>query len=288
MKYPLEADGSFDFNRNLRELKTRVELRDFYDFAPLVAYAHTHDRTDPKLADDAPAGIRRDCPTAVFTAANISRTVAAIKDVRNQDAILCKIAFDYLERYKELRGTITRLDGQTVKQQKRGPSIVWDFKVSEEQKTVAQVFDVPVMIPIGGKKLKMVCNDLSHAILAKITNYFSIIAKHMDEPDADAFEFYRMVEKYREIQAADRQKRLDLIKLAQEFDAAAPIPSSRYVKDNPERNRAMELAEYSRVFPGFSADEYETLRVARNLVYHDGLDLDVEAALGILRKYLRK
>lgn len=268
----LEADGTFDFNKYLRTLKTRVTLRDYYDVAPLVAYAHTHDRKNPDLADDAP-GIRHDCFTARFSATAINKAVAAIKDVRNQDSLLCRIAFEYWEQYKKEKGAI---------------EFSGTFDNADGAFSVYEVFSVPVRISFGKKKLQLVCNDINRTILTQISKHFATIAKHMDDPDADAFEFYRMVEKYREIQAADRQKRLDLIKLALEFDAAAPISSSRYAGLNKEQKRAMELAEYSRVFPGFSADEYGILAEARNKVFHDGLDLDVDAALDILRKYLRK
>lgn len=268
----LEADGSFDFNKYLRTFKTKVTLRDYYDVTPLVAYAHTHDRTNPDLADDAP-GIRHDCFTARFSATAINKAVAAIKDVRNQDTLLCRIAFEYWEQYKKEKGAI---------------EFSGTFDNADGAFSVYEVFSVPVQISFGKRKLQLVCNDINRTILTQISRHFAAIAKHMDNPDADIFEFYRMVEKYREIQASDRQKRLDLIKLAQEFDAAAPIPASKYVGLNKEQIHAMEVAEYSRVFPGFSADEYGILSKARNKVYHDGLDLDVGAALDILGKYLRK
>ena len=268
----LEADGTFDFNKYLRTLKTKVTLRDYYDVAPLVAYAHTHDRTNPDLAKDAP-GIRRDCFTARFSATAINKAVATIKDVRNQDTLLCRIAFEYWEQYKKEKGTIA-FSGK--------------FDNADGAFSVYEVFSVPVQIAFGKKKLQLVCNDINRTILTQISRHFAAIAKHMADPEADVFEFYRMVEKYRELQAADRQKRLDFIKLTQEFDAAAPIPASKYSGLNKDRIHDMELAEYSRVFPGFGADEYGILAKARNQVYHDGLDLDVEAALNILGKYLRK
>ena len=268
----LEPDGSFDFNKYLRGFENKVVLRDYYDVAPLVAYAHTHDRKDPALAPDAP-GIRRDCFTAVFTAANISRTVAAIKDVRNQDALLCRIAFDYWERFKQEQGAI---------------SFSGKFDNADGRYSVYDVFSVPVQITRNGRSLQLTCNDVNRPVLAQIVKYFPVIAANMPDPDAPVFEFYRMVEKYRELLSADRQKRIDLIRLVLLFDAAAPIPASRYAGLSRDQIHAMEFAEYARKFPGFSEQEYEVLRKARNAVFHDGLGLEVGDALDVLRKHLRR
>lgn len=281
----LESDGSFDFNKSLRTLENKVALRDYYDVAPLISYAHTHDRTNPKLADDAP-GIRKDCATAVFSAAAISRAVAAIKDVRNQDALLCRIAFDYWDRFKA--------GNTTVKLNEKKTSIQFKDEFTPEQKklSVYEVFSAPVLLEsrdTGGKKIQLVCNDVNRPILAQIKKYFKTIVKHMDADAAqEVFDFYRLVEKMREISASDRSKRLEMINLVMRFDAIAPIPAEKYASLNRDkaRIRAMEIAEYARKFPGFSAQEYETLANARNAVFHDGLDLDVDAAIAILQKYL--
>ena len=283
VKDSLESDGSFDFNKFLRTLENKVALRDYYDVTPLVAYAHTHDRTNPVLSGDA-SGIRKDCPTAVFSAAAISRTVAAIKDVRNQDTVLCRIAFDYWDRFKEGNTTVK------LKEKKTSIQFRNEFDPEGKQLSVYDVFSAPVLLEskdTAGKKIQLVCNDVNRPILAQIKRYFNVIVKHMDaRTDQEVFDFYRLVEKMREISAADRAKRLEMIGLVMKFDATAPIASSRYVKGKPEQNRAMELAEYARVFPGFSAQEYDILAKARNAVFHDGLDLNVADALAILNKYL--
>ena len=269
----LDADGSFDFNKYLRTFKTSFALRDYYDVSPLIAYTHTHDRTNPVLADDAP-GIRRDCFNAVFSAAAISRTVAAIKDVRNQDMLLCRIAFDYWTRFKNENSTI-EFDGK--------------FDNPDFQYSVYDVFSIPVLINVGGKKIRIVCNDINRPILAQIKNKknFAVIVRHMDvSVDQDVFDFYRLVEKMRELSAADRKKRLDIIGLIMKFDSFAPIPAKRYAGLKGAQIHDMEVDEYARKFPGFSAQEYDTLKKARNAVFHDGLDLDVADALAILNKYL--
>ena len=112
---------------------------------------------------------------------------------------------------------------------------------------------------------------------------FRAARKRLD-PDAAKNElvFYDLLSALREIQAIDRNKRLEISPWIAKFDNCVVLPKLEYSGDK-KANRDLEFPFYQKQFHKLTREQFDIIADARNAVYHDGIDLDITEALELLK-----
>ena len=276
-----DGDGKafFDFNAAFRVMKTEIAPRDYYDTAPLVAASfalRNHQKpTDVPGVNSIPAPGRE---AIDFSRAAIDRVIRNIRNVAAQDKILLKIAYAYWSKFQSA--------GAFVCAKKKNPQL-------EENPSIYDYFTASVLIKFrdrgDDRTIRIMPNDINRPILSQIQYYAPEIAAFMNsEGKQETFDFYEMLKAYRILQAADREKRLEIVPLINAFAVSVNIPLENY-KDGMSsgEKRQMEFPFYRGRFPALTFEEYEVIADLRNAVFHRGLDLNIDDGKRILSAYVR-
>lgn len=271
---------TFDFNAAFLAMPTEIAPRDFYDVAPLVAAACAVKKG--KSIDGIP-GLNHESPPdadpADFSENALERAIKAIKESRNQDKLLLKIAFAYWQKFQAA--------GAFICGRKKNPPQT----ALEQAPSIYDYFDASVLLAFrdsGDRRtIRIMPNDVNRPILSQIRFYASEIAAFMDpEGKEQSFDFYEMLKAYRIIQMRDRALRFAVVPLINAFASAVNIPVDRYKKGDEEYNRQMEFSCYRRRFSALTFEEYTRIVELRNAVFHRGLGLKTDEAVKILKKYV--
>ena len=279
------ADGKahvFDFNAAFRAMNTEIAPRDFYDTTPLIAAscAVRKGRDISSLPGINHVVEPGELPPD-FSLSAIDKAVRSIKDVRNQDKILLRIAYRYWQRFQSSGAFLcARKKTPTKTQLEQTPSI-YDY------------FDAAVLFKFkdsgDDRAIRIMPNDINRPILSQIRAHAPEIAKFMDpEGKSETFDFYEMLKAYRILQMRDRAKRLDVIPRLNAFGAPVEsrIPKANYRQGDKEFNRNMEFPYYQKQYPSLTKEEYFRIVDMRNDISHRGLDLQFDDVLKILGKYV--
>ena len=273
-----EDKNFFDFLGAYRKWETEIAARNFYDTTPLIKGNIALKEGDSLSGIE---GLRTSFDDGEIPAdlsrSGVKKAIQNIKEVRNQDKLLLKIAFAYWNRF-QAAGTFTCNKAASQ-----------NFV---ETPSIYEYFDTSVLFRFPDKGdervIKLMPNDVNRPVLSQIAANASIIASVMDpEGTKKEFEFYDMLKEYRRIQSSDRTKRLEVIPYINIFANAVNIPLEKYVKDDSAANRNMEYSYYKTKFPALTMEEYNTIVNLRNLVYHRGLNIDLGNVLQILKKYVQ-
>ncbi|MBQ8755475.1 MAG: hypothetical protein IJZ19_10630 [Lentisphaeria bacterium] len=271
-----EADGKvhFDFNAAFLQMQPEIALRDFYDTAPLVTASYAL-KSGTKLSEI--PGLRNSWDEGFepdLSRNAINSAIVSIKESRNQDKILLKIAYAYWNKFQSAGSFICSGKKSPKSELAETPSIYEYFNT-----------EVQLKFPDDDRKILLQPNDVNRPTLSQIQAYAPDIAKVMDpEGKQQEFEFYEMMKQYRIIQAKDRVVRLTVIPLMAAFDSAVVIPDENYEKGGDNRSMAFEF--FVKKYPGLSRSEFDTIVNLRNAVFHCGINLQMNEVDQILRKYV--
>ena len=101
------------------------------------------------------------------------------------------------------------------------------------------------------------------------------------------FDINQLLESLRNVQASDRNKRLEILPFLTKFmERAERGATFLYDGKTKEEIHEMEYSRYRKFYNGLTREEYDTIVEVRNQVFHNGLALDIESALTLIRKYL--
>ena len=250
-------DGRFDFSKAFRATLTHaVALRRYYDTSEMVE----------ELRGMAAAG----CRTAEKSP--LDKAVRAIAKSECQDLLLREIAFRYRDRALK--------EGQAL-----------PYKVAHDKGgTVYEYFGIPDTLTVAGITVSFLPNVVTRPAFSVLMNKNTlktlIAARGLAGTE---FDFYDLLAALRELQAADRNKRLELLPYLTKFaDRAERGAVLDYTDKTQEEKRAMEYACYSRTYPGLTREEYDSIADMRNLVLHNGLALDTAPVLQLVRNHLMR
>ena len=160
--------------------------------------------------------------------------------------------------------------------------------------SIYDFFEKPVAISIkntNGIKISILPNDLLRPAFAQIRNKTNllVISRTIDS-ERKIFDYYELQEKLRTIQAEDRCKRLEMLPLFTAFEHRVQLPLNLSYSKSEDKvsrekeNRDIEYPYFKRQYPSLTRSEFDTIVNARNAVYHNGIALDVDEALVLLKK----
>ena len=255
-------NGSFDFGcvfRTVLKCADNVTLRDYYDVSPMIAWSKER-RMNSGLNPES---------DAIYTPSAIDKAIRDIKKTEYQDKLLLTFALAYRKRALENNNGISFKSGTP-----KGTSIY-------------HYFETPIFYtdPKSKVAVKLRPNELTRPsfwVICKAEN-FRAARKRLD-PDAVKNElvFYDLLSALREIQAIDRNKRLEISPWIAKFDNCVVLPKLEYSGDK-KANRDMEFPFYQKQFRKLTREQFDIIADARNAVYHDGIDLDITEALELLK-----
>ena len=248
-------DGRLDFSRAFRaRLGHPVALRDFYDASPLVARMHAIAAAGGKTADKS----------------QLDKAARAISKSECQDLLLREIAFQYRDR--------------AFREEQALP-----YKVTHDKGgTVYEYFGTPDSMKFGEITVRFLPNAVTRPSFSTVMNKDTvrtlIAARGLTGTE---FDFFDLMPELRELQASDRNKRLEILPLLMKFqDRAERGAALSYEGKSKEERRAMEYACYARTYRGLTEAEYAQIVEMRNQVLHNGLALDTAPVLKLIRSYL--
>ena len=253
-------DGTFDFYGSMAKLRLPVALRDFYNTLPLIEYQRSKSEAGVKLTG-----------YADFRKTAVAKACRAIKKSLYQDKLLVLIALDYRQRFMDSKGN--------------------SFTQKVEKETdVYDYLDTPVYCErkAEGKRyaVKVYPNDLTRPHFAQVVygKNLDILASLLNPAESE-FDFFDLQKKFREVQAADRNRRLEILPALAKFESKVSLPSNLiYEGKSSKEIRDMEFPYFRNVYRSLTREEFEILVDTRNAVYHDGLNLQTAEALTILNK----
>ena len=276
-EFLVEKDGekSFDFQKAFHKWETEIVPRDFYDAAPLI---EGNIALKEGRSLDGIKGLRRDFEEGELppdlSRSGLKKAIQMIKETRNQDKLLLKIANAYWTSFQA--------QGAFSCEKKSSP-------VLAEKPSIYEYFSAAVLIKFPKEKtrsIKLMPNDVNRPILSQILANAPVIASVMDPAgEKQEFEFYEMLKVYRSLQSADRAVRLELIPYINAFDAAVTIPLENYVKGGD--NRSMEFSWYKGKFSALTREEYDTIVDLRDSIFHRDLNLKAGNVPELLKKYVQ-
>ena len=261
---PLLSDGTFDFYKAMAELPLPIALRDYYNVLPLIEFVRSKSQAGLNLTG-----------YADFSRTAVDKVRRSIKKSQYQDKLLLLIALAYRHRFMESKG-------DSFKQQLNKETDVYDYwgtPVICERKTEVKRYAV-----------KVYPNDLTRPHFAQVIykKNLDILASLLD-PAGTEFDFFDLQKKFREVQSADRNRRLEILPELAKFEAKVTLPPGLiYEGKSDKEKRDMEFPFYQRFYPALSREEFEILVEIRNAVYHDGLNIQTAEALKILKKFNAK
>lgn len=275
----VKKNSEFDFNREFQNLKLKIKLRDYYDVSPLIAMINGEDHP----------GVRRERQflhhdKLVSEPLNLSKTALdkvskQLKNIHNQDKLLSLMAYEYFSRFM-----------------KQEESSFGRAKLADDL-SVKGYFDTQFSLPVKGAELtiKFQANDMLRPAfsLLRTKEYCIAAAKQIDpELNTKEFDFYRLQEALRIVQANDRVKRFQFLKEISRFESRVILPQYLAYSSNPNKkereaeNRKIEFPHYKQAYRTLTMDDFNCLVEARNAVYHTGIDLNISQAMSILNRLL--
>ena len=271
------CDGNFDFNKALREMKTDLRLRDYYNVSALVDYLHTGNTANLNTQREIIRGEERIVEPLNLSRNAINKALCKIRKSEYQDKLLIMMALEYRDSFMSNE---SMFDAKGVNIA-AGTSI-YDF------------FEKPVSLSIkktNGIKISILPNDLLRPAFALIRNKVNLLAiTQTIDPARKDFNYYELQEKLRIIQAEDRRKRLEILTFLAKFDHRVQLPLNLQYSTNEDEaarkkeNRDIEYPYYKRQYPALTRNDFEIIVNARNAVYHNGIALDTAQALELLKK----
>ena len=265
----------FDFNAAVSQMESEVTLRDFYDTTPLVAASNML-KTRSEWPDV--SGLRtvwQEGEQIDLSRSAVKNAINSIKESRNQDKLLVKIALAYWNKFNA-NGAFECFAKKS------------SLKFEGTAVSIYEYFDAAVVqlkFLTDDRKIVLKPNDVNRPILSQIQANAAEIAKVMDpEGTQQSFEFYEMMKTYRVIQAMDRSVRFAVIPLMAVFEQSVNIPEENYVKGAD--NRSMEFEYFNKKYPNLTRQEYDKMVDLRNAVYHRGINLQMNGVDVILKKYV--
>ena len=257
---PLLSDGTFDFYKAMAELPLPIALRDYYNVLPLIEFVRRKSQAGLNLTG-----------YADFSRTAVDKVRRSIKKSQYQDKLLLLIALEYRQRFMKSKGN-------SFKQELAKETDVYDY------------LDTPVSCQrrteIKRYAIKVYPNDLTRPHFAQVIyqKNLDILASLLD-PAGTEFDFFDLQKKFREVQSADRNRRLEILPELTKFEAKVTLPPGLvYEGKTSEEIREMEFPFYQRFYPSLSREEFEILVETRNAVYHDGLNIQTAEALKILNR----
>lgn len=278
-----DEKGNFDFSRAFRErCDSNVSLRNFYDIKPLIGFVREQGKNpvpgffDPCREVENAQNESRSPREPELSASAVDKARRNLRKIELQDRLLLIFAMKYWDRF---------FNNITEKPAGTKPS-VYDY------------FSTPVIKMIGKIRVSIYRNDLTRpafSLIRKETIARQLVGLMNEDPDrvkTDTFDFYEMQKTLRKVQVADRTKRLEIIPLLTRLDERVNLAGLVYsensdLKIRQKENRDLEFPCYQKSFPALTRDEFDILADIRNEVYHDGLLLNIEPAIGLLKRVLR-
>ena len=247
-------DGVFDFNRAMRAtLTSPVALRGYYDTTLLIS----------EMKAIAAAGGKTAQKSALDKAA---RTIAKADC---QDLLLRDIAFKYRDRAFKNEQALS----YTVKHDKGG--------------SIYEYFSTEDTMKIGKFTIRFLPNDVTRPAFSTVMDKDVVEALIRANNLTDTeFDFYRLMEALKILQASDRNKRLELLPYLAKFEERGKTGGLDYEGKTSEEKRAMEYPCYRKAFPALTEADYNKIADMRNQVFHNGLALDTAPVIALLKKYL--
>ncbi len=251
-------DGIFDFNRAMRAtLNFPVALRGYYDTKPLV--------------DGMRAIITADGKGKTAKKSALDKAARAIARSHCQDLLLREIAFKYRDRAFRNEQALS----YTVKHDKGGS--IYEYFSSEDT------------MKIGKFTVRFLPNVVTRPAFSLMTDKAVVETLiRVNKWEGTEFDFYRLVEALKVLQASDRNKRLELLPYLAEFDKRVKTDDLVYEGKTSEEKRAMEYLRYRKAYPALTEADFWTIVNMRNLVFHNELALDTVPAVALLKKYLSR
>ena len=192
-------ENRFDFNQEFSNLKCKMKLRDYYDVSPIIAYMNGEKH--PGIRSEREFRYNDEVITEPLdlSKSRLDKVSKTLKNIRNQDKLLSSMAYKYLERYMAE-------EEQSFKKVKFAGDV-----------SVRDYFDTPMSLTIKGSGLDMniLPNDLLRPAfsLLRSKEYILAAAKVIDPGlKTKEFDFYRLQEALRIVQAHDREKRFEFLK----------------------------------------------------------------------------
>lgn len=272
-------NGRFDFGSAVRRrLSGTVELRDYYDVTPMIAFMKNGGTAAvPGLFDPEKEAISAKMEGRVprnieVTKKTVDKACRKIRMIELQDRLLLNMALKYREQY------MAQGNGAFQEQAKAARGT-----------TIYTFFDTPATVVLeGGIKLLIYPNDLTrpaYSLIRSKANAAAIAAAI--DPARKEFSFYEMQEKLRQIQAADRNKRLEIIPKLTAFEGQVSLPALNYTGDR-KQNRKLQFPYFKQVFRSLTEQQFDVLVDTRNAVYHNGIALNITEASNILKSLLKQ
>ena len=271
----------FDFNAAFRNMPTEIAPRNYYDTAPLVELSCAIRK---RQNISSLSGINHSVPPGElpldFSQSAIEKAIRTIKEVRNQDKLLLRIAYAYWQRFQSVGAFLCGRKKNSPKTQLEQIPSIYDY------------FDASILLKFkdsgDDRTIRIMPNDINRPILSQIRSYAPEIAAFMDpEGKSDTFDFYEMLKACRIIQMRDRAERLSVIPLINAFAAPVEcrIPKENYRKGDRDYNRKMEFSFYQKQYPALTMEDFNRIVDMRDAVFHRTLNLQFGETVKILKKY---
>ena len=268
------ADGNFDFHKALREMKTDLNLRNYYDVSAMVEFLRTGNNSGLNTHREIIRGDERIIEPLEITRNTINKAHGQLRKYEYQDKLLVNIALEYRKRFMQ------------------NESMFEKTAEIEESTSIYSFYDAPVKATLkGGIKLSIYPNDLLRPAFALIRqkNNLQAITAAID-PSRKEFTYYELQEKLRMIQAEDRRKRLEILPQIFAFENGVSLPETLVYskkedkKQREKENRDLQYPYYKRRYPSLTREEFDIIAETRNAVFHTGIGLDTASALQLLKK----
>lgn len=268
------ADGNFDFHKALREMKTDLNLRNYYDVSAMVEFLRTGNNSGLNTHREIIRGDERIIEPLEITRNTMNKAHGQLRKYEYQDKLLVNIALEYRKRFMQ------------------NESMFEKTAEIEESTSIYSFYDAPVKATLkGGIKLSIYPNDLLRPAFALIRqkNNLQAITAAID-PSRKEFTYYELQEKLRMIQAEDRRKRLEILPQIFAFENGVSLPETLVYskkedkKQREKENRDLEYPYYKRRYPSLTREEFDIIAETRNAVFHTGIGLDTASALQLLKK----
>ena len=268
----LKDDGSIDFNKLFREsyaAKAKLALRNFYDFTPLIAMSKTNDVAgtawEPELLAQFPK------PDEKPKRSELSKAVADIKDVHNQDLLLLDIALRYHARFNQQEQSVELKEG--------------DVKTNVSD-SIYTYFSNMQKVTLGDKNssrsitVLLRPNDRLRAVFSLIKDSAMELADTLSAQEkASPIDFYDLANKFRRIQAADRRVRMNYLAKITELETLVVEPDGVVSDDTPKEKIPELLYPYYNAkaqYGKMTLEDFTFLIQFRNRVFHKGFHFTSE------------
>ena len=256
-------------------MKIDLKLRNYYDVSAMVDFLRSGNRAGLNSQREIIRGEEHFIETVDISRNSINKAFRQLRKIEYQDKLLSIFAVAYRKRFME-SGSMFDKQGNFA-----------------ENVSIYTFFDTPVTVSIkktNNIKISILPNDLLRPAFALIRQKENLLAiTRTIDPDRKEFTYYELQEKLRMIQAEDRRKRLEILSDILWLEHRVALPSDLVYSNNKDKdlrqieNRDIQYPYYVERFRTLTREQFDILADARNAVFHNGIGLDIQEALDILK-----